>query len=135
MKAENIMHANLVTAEPEMRLYQALEIMEEKQIRHLPVVEQGRLVGILSDRDIKKHMSASFQTKEEGTQDRLAMLKTAREVMASDPITARPETPLKEVVQVMVDRKIGALPVVDIEGRPVGIITSIDLHRLLLERL
>ena len=132
MKASDVMAKKLVTGAPEMRLYQALALMEEKGIRHLPIVQSDRLVGLLSDRDVKRHMSAAYKTEKEKAEDRATMLVTAAQVMTKDPFCARPETPLKQILQVMVDRKFGAVPVVNGQHEPVGIITSIDLLRLLL---
>ena len=131
MTAADIMKTQLVTGTRETRLYQALEMMGEKGIRHLPIVEDGKLLGILSDRDLQKHMSATFGSADEKSGDRLLMLKTAEELMTKAPITVRPDTALKEVVHILVERKFGAVPVVDEAGMAVGIITSIDLLRLL----
>lgn len=132
MKASDVMITQLVTGTPELRLYQALALMEEKHIRHLPLVAEGVLVGILTDRDVKRHMSAAFRTDHEKAEDRASMLVTVADVMTRDPHSVHPDTPLKDVVKAMIEHKFGAVPVVDAARRPVGIITSIDLLRLLL---
>ena len=134
VKASDVMITQLVTGTPDLRLYQALALMEQKHIRHLPLIdaENGLLVGILTDRDVKRHMSAAFRTDHEKAEDRASMLVTVADVMTRDPFSVRPETPLKDVVQAMIEHKFGAVPVVDAGRKPVGIITSIDLLRLLL---
>ena len=132
MKASDVMITQLVTGTPDLRLYQALAMMEEKHIRHLPLVEDGLLVGILTDRDVKRHMSAAFRTDHEKAEDRASMLVTVADVMTRDPYSVSPATPLRDVLKAMIEHKYGAVPVVDAARRPVGIITSIDLLRLLL---
>ena len=132
MKASDVMITQLVTGTPDLRLYQALALMEQKHIRHLPLVEEGVLVGILTDRDVKRHMSAAFRTDHEKAEDRASMLVTVADVMTRDPYSVNPATPLREIVKAMIEHKYGAVPVVDAARRPVGIITSIDLLRLLL---
>jgi acetoin utilization protein AcuB len=132
VKAADVMIARLVTGTPEMRLYQALELMEARRIRHLPIVADGRLVGLISDRDIKLHVSAAFRTASETVEDRATLLKTTAEVMTRAPYTVSPDAPLAAVVRAMIEKKYGAVPVVDGDQRPVGIVTQIDLLRLLL---
>ena len=132
MKVADVMVRNPFFESPQVRLYQALQVMDTKHIRHLLICdESGRLVGILSDRDLKRHMSATYATESEKAEDRLTMLKTAEEVMTTDPFTCPPDTPLKELVHVMADSKYGAVPVVDADNKPIGIVTSIDLLRVL----
>ncbi|MEM7245089.1 MAG: CBS domain-containing protein [Acidobacteriota bacterium] len=133
--AKDVMHRDLITAVPETRLYQALQMMVEKSIRHLPIVSNGALVGLISDRDLKRHMSVRFGSEQEKQEDRMLMLQTAADLMTTDVATVGPNVTLKDVVAQMIEKKFGAMPVVDDRGRPVGIITSIDLLKLLHERL
>ena len=105
----------------------AHQLMREHRIRHLPVLAGGRLVGVVSDRDL--HL---VETLRDVDPDKVAV----EDALSPDPYTVAPETPLDEVVQTMADRKLGSALVVR-GTRVVGIFTTVDaLHALaaLLQR-
>lgn len=122
---------------PEQRLYHAYQTMQELEIRHLPVVsKEGVLVGILSDRDVRKYMNASFETEHESFEDRRVMLAEVGDVMTKEVISVAPNNSVAMAVSMMLRNKIDALVVVEPdEEKPLGILTSTDLLRLLGERL
>jgi acetoin utilization protein AcuB len=103
---------------------QALGMMREHQIRHLPVQVAGHLTGVLTDRDLK--LAASFVGAEE--------LKV-EDVMTPDPYTVAPETPLDRVVLEMAEHKYGCAIVRQQNGKVVGIFTATDGLRVLAETL
>lgn len=103
---------------------QAQSLMREHRIRHLPVQEGGKLVGILTDRDVK--LATGFT---DGSN-----LKV-EEVMSSDPFAVTPEAPLNTVVMEMAERKYGCAIVKQQNGRIVGIFTAVDGMRVLAETL
>ena len=108
---------------------EALVIIFEQDVRHLPVLEKGRLVGIVSDRDIRQFLGrACLLDKDRRKEDRSLQL-SVRDVMSLHPITVGIETPIREGVKIMLDHKIGALPVVDLDGKLVGIYTEWDALR------
>jgi acetoin utilization protein AcuB len=130
---KNVMTENPVTADPEMPLRQAVGLMRERKIRHLPVVENGgRLVGILTDRDVK-HAALVPALAEHLPWDlrRLKSLRV-RDVMTWSVVTTNPEAPLAQAGLTMFQRRIGSLPVVE-EGRLVGILTETDVLAALTE--
>lgn len=102
----------------------AINMMREFQIRHLPVQEGGRLVGVLTDRDLKLAASLS------GSAD----LKV-EEVMTEEPYTVKPETTLDEVVREMAEHKYGCAIVQQDNGKVVGIFTAVDGLRVLGEQM
>jgi acetoin utilization protein AcuB len=102
----------------------ALGMMREHRIRHLPVQDGGKLVGILTDRDLK--LAASFTGSEE--------LKV-EEVMTPEPYTVNPETPLDRVVFEMAEHKYGCAVIQQKNGKVVGIFTATDGMRVLGETL
>jgi acetoin utilization protein AcuB len=102
-------------------LEEASHRMQEHNIRHLPVLDGGRLVGILSDRDIE--MVEALPNIEANT-------TTVEEAMVPDPYTVTPETPLIEVVARMAARKYGTAVVTDKNGfKLLGIFTTVDSLR------
>jgi acetoin utilization protein AcuB len=133
MKIADIMTRDPLTVAPSDTIGQADELMYENKIRQLPVVERHELVGIISDRDIRSFLSGSlFETPEE--RERALGSKVAS-IMTTEPITASPEDDLRDTVEVLVNEKIGGIPVVDGAEGLVGIVTYVDVLRWLLERL
>jgi len=124
----------VVTAE--VRLLAAMDIMGEHDIRQLPVVdEDGRLVGIVSDRDLRQAMSPHLYTENETGQDVLDAYETVGEVMVGEPVTVMPDDGLEEVVDILLSTKVGGLPVVDLENAPIGIVTYLDVLAAVQESL
>jgi CBS domain-containing protein len=110
----------------------AEDIMTMGRIRHLPVLNEGELVGIVSQRDMFRSAAATALGFTVDTQE--ALIKTIRikKVMTENVVTISPDETVKEAARVMIDKKIGCLPVV--EGRKlVGIITETDILRYVLE--
>jgi acetoin utilization protein AcuB len=103
----------------------ASAIMSEHQIRHLPVLRGGQLLGVLSDRDVK--LIESFR-------DIDVMKTSVEEAMTEHPYTVGPETPLDEVVSTMAEKKFGSAVVVQ-NHKVVGIFTTVDACRALSELL
>jgi acetoin utilization protein AcuB len=118
------MAKEVVTVGPETTATEALALCREKGIRHLPVLEGGRLVGIISDRDLRSATPAL------GDPDRAKSLQRIRvaDEMAKEVVTVRPEDPIEEAAREMYERKIGCLPVVEGDDL-VGIVTSSDVMR------
>ena len=118
------MTREVVTVGPETTAAKALALCREKGIRHLPVLEGGWLVGMISDRDLRSATPAL------GDPDRAQALERIRvaDEMVKEVATVRPEDPIEEAAIEMYERKIGCLPVVD-DGDLVGIVTSSDVMR------
>jgi len=127
------MTRNLVTLSPEASMAEALTLCRERRIRHIPILEERRLVGIVSDRDLRDASPAL------GDPERASALQKIQvgDVMTREVITADPQDPIENAAQVMYEHKINALPVVD-EGSSVaeeellGIVTSSDVMRALV---
>jgi CBS domain-containing protein len=133
VKIADIMTRDPLTVTPSDTIGQADELMYENKIRQLPVVERHELVGIISDRDIRSFLSGSlFETPEE--RERALATKVAS-IMTTEPITASPEDDLRDTVEVLINEKIGGIPVVDEAEGLVGIVTYVDVLRWLLDRL
>uniref|UniRef100_C6E1U4 CBS domain containing protein n=1 Tax=Geobacter sp. (strain M21) TaxID=443144 RepID=C6E1U4_GEOSM len=135
MLVRDRMTPNPITITPDISVTEALRLMGDKKIRRLPVVERnGKLVGIVSDRDLfQASPSPATSLAIWEIHDLLAKL-TVDKTMAKDVITVTEDTPLEEAARVMVDRRIGGLPVMKGDAL-VGIITESDLFQALLELL
>ena len=122
------MTREVVVLSPPSTAAEALGLCRERRIRHLPVLERGRLVGIVSDRDLRSAAPAL------GYPERAAALEKIRlsEVMTRDVITAQPGDPIEEAANRMQERRIGCLPVVE-DGVLVGILTSSDVMEALVQ--
>src|SRR5262245_22090290 len=129
MLIEHVMQKDVVTITSKTSLPEALELVRRRGIRHLPVVDDGTLVGIVSDRDLKAAMASSATTLERHELQYLLDKVTAAEFMTSAVITAGPMLPLQEAARVMVKEKISALPVTE-DGRLIGIVTETDILEL-----
>ncbi|NHK38732.1 CBS domain-containing protein [Thermus thermophilus] len=125
MLVRDVMKSPVLTVGPEVTLEDAYRFLLEKGIRHLPVVEEGRLVGILTDRDIR------LATSHLNPKGPCPGCTRVGEVMTREVITAHPLDPVEEAARVMRERKIGCLPVLEDEAL-VGIVTGIDLLDALL---
>lgn len=105
----------------------ALELLHRHDIRHLPVVERGRLVGMLSDRDLLCYQAPAELTEPRATAAFDALLDaTAAAVMRPNVVTVGPDDPVDRVIDLFIDLRIGAVPVVD-GDRLVGIVSTIDV--------
>jgi acetoin utilization protein AcuB len=127
MKVKELMSTKLITVSPEDKLDRVFFLYNFENIRHLPVVEKSKLVGILSDRDLKKILGPkkNIVEKPDGTTVQLSTRKV-KNIMRRGVITIEPEQRAADAAAIMAKRKIGALPVVHKE-KLVGIITATDI--------
>ena len=116
---ELMTRSNLVTLTETQNLAQAEELLRLHRIHHLPVVRDGKLVGLITHRDLLK---AAAQ-RSAGTPT------NASDVMVREVRTVHPNTPTREAMKLMLDHKYGCLPVVGANGELVGILTKADIVR------
>ena len=119
------MTREVLTVTPETTAAEALALCRENRIRHLPVLEGGRLAGVISDRDLR---AATPALGDPARAEALGRLRVA-DGMARDVVTVRPEDPIEDAAMAMYERKIGCLPVVGEGDSLVGIVTSSDVLR------
>src|SRR5687767_1221523 len=127
----NWMASNPITIIPQTTLPNVRQLMLDHHLHHLPVVNEDKLVGVVTWRDI--HRAEAWDGVDFGGHDLNSLLDrlTAKEFMSYKPITISPDATIGEAAYLMVEHKIGGLPVVD-EGKLVGIITESDFCRLLI---
>jgi len=124
---ESLMSRHVTTLGRNDELSVADDLMTAGRIRHLPVLdEQGRLAGIVTQRDL--FHSALVRALGFGTaaRDKILQSIVVKNVMTDTVVTTTPDTPLEEAAGVMLEKKIGCLPVIDAEGVLVGILTESD---------
>lgn len=123
-----ILQPNVISVSADDTLWTVKEIMELGSVRHLPVVRSGELVGVVSQRDLLRASLSSIIGLGAGEQQVFLEGVKISEVMSSEVISVRLDTPLTEAARTMAERKIGCLPVVD--GRKlIGMVTETDLLR------
>jgi CBS domain-containing protein len=129
-EVQDWMTENPATVSPTATLAEAYDLMLEREVRRLPVVEND-LVGIITMGDILRHVPV---TSDEGdTETRLLLTeKQVCDVAAYDPITINPSATIQEAAERMLEYQVGGLPVVR-NGKLVGIITESDIFRLVVE--
>ncbi|HXV80895.1 MAG TPA: CBS domain-containing protein [Candidatus Binatia bacterium] len=133
MKVVDVMTTDPLTVTPTDTVGQAEELMNTNRIRQLPVVKGKELAGIVTDRDVRSFLSGSLLESPEARETALA--SAVREIMTTEPITVSPDDDLQEAVELMIDEKIGGIPVVDEAEGLVGIVTYVDILRCFLIRL
>ncbi|MBI5033122.1 MAG: CBS domain-containing protein [Chloroflexi bacterium] len=120
-----------ITIGPDTTLPEADRLMKECGIRRLPVVENGRLVGIITLGDVREASPSNATSLSIYELNYLISRLTVGTMMTQDPITITPDTSIEAAARLMLEHKIGGLPVVD-GTRVVGIITESDIFRLLI---
>jgi acetoin utilization protein AcuB len=121
------MTREVVSLPPQSTAGEALALCRERRIRHLPVLEDDRLVGIVSDRDLRSATPALGDPARAEALGRILV----HEVMAREVATAHPDDPIEEAANAMRERKIGCLPVIE-DDALVGIVTSSDVMEALV---
>lgn len=128
MQAKRIMTVEVTCVPPEYPIGRAWNLMQKLHVRHLPVVSGGRLAGIVSDRDLLvravRFHDGSLEFPE----------ITAGEAMSLCPVSCNLNTGISALAGLMIDRHIDALPIVEVDGSLLGLVTSTDLLELLRTR-
>lgn len=149
MKVADIMTRDVVTLEPEQNLEEAARILMEEAISGAPVVKEGKVIGMLSERDLLSTRTDPRpprylellggiifldNVKEFQNQLKRATATKVEELMTSEVVVTYPESSLDEAAQTIIDQRVNRLPVVDDEGILIGIVTRNDVLRGILEQ-
>ena len=134
MRVGDYMTRDPITVEEDASMKDAILLLRMHHIRHLPVAVGKLLVGLVTDRDIKRASPSILAGIDKAEFEQFMEDTPVSRIMTREPFTVTEDTPLSEAIQILIDRKFGSLPVVD--GREiVGIFTEIDALKLLLEQL
>lgn len=134
MLVQDVMQTKLFTVTPETTLPEAVRLTGQRGVRHLPVLDGDRLIGILSDRDLKRAMASPATSLEAHELRYLLDQLRVEEIMTRVVITIGPMFPIEAAARLMVQEKIGALPVTEGE-RLVGLVTETDVLRLFVRAM
>lgn len=122
MRVEEWMTRNVVCITQDKTIQDCVDLMKKHSIRHLPVVQDGRLIGLVTEGDLRQVFLASLIEE-----------LTITDVMIRDPITVSPDTEIEDAARVIYYNKIGGLPVVDQDDKVLGIITVADILAAFIE--
>ncbi|MDP2279788.1 MAG: CBS and ACT domain-containing protein [Nitrospirota bacterium] len=126
------MTKRVFTISPDDSITDAVKLMREKCIKHIPVIKDEKLKGIISDRDIKEFTPSKATTLDVYELHYLLAKTKVKEVMKSKVVTTAPDVPVEEAAMIMYDEGIGCLPVME-QGRLEGIISDKDIYRALVD--
>ncbi|NTU22577.1 CBS domain-containing protein [Brevibacillus sp. HB1.2] len=129
MRIEEIMRKKIVTIQPSTTIGEALLLLRANRVRHLPVIENDSLVGIVSDRDLRDALPSRLLTHDD---DDTVLHKPVADIMNQQVITAHPLDFIEDAALQLYEHKIGSLPIVE-GNRLVGLITESDLFSSLIE--
>ena len=134
MRISDVMTKNPITVDSESLVLDAQKIMRENNIRRLPVVDKGKLVGIVTQHDLLQASPSPATSLSIHELNYLLAKMKVKEVMKKNPLTLTPDTPFEEALRFGQDKKIGSFPVMD-KGKLVGIVTESDIVRFLTRAL
>jgi len=133
MRVEDLMTKKVFTVEPHDMIDRVFFLLHYEKVRHLPVIEKGKVVGIVSDRDPYKALgpkSNSGSITAEGATELHVLPKKVTHIMHRGVITVSTDTYASKAAALMAENKIGALPVVDAKNKLVGILSATDILKV-----
>jgi len=131
---KNWMSKDVVTIPPDTNLFDAHQLMTEKQIRRLPVVKKGDVIGIVTLGDVREAEPSNATSLTVWEMNYLLAKLKIQRIMTPSPITISEDATLGQAAQTMLEQKISGLPALDSNGKLAGIITESDIFRLVVEK-
>jgi len=136
MSAQDLMTPNPVTVTSHATVAEVWDLMRERGIRHVPVIDGDAVIGMLSDRDLAHFDVGRLITVEGAEALRRELSTPIVKLMSADPITVEPEAGLGEVIDLLLEHRVGAVPVVRPEtGELIGIVSYVDVLEALRDSL
>ncbi|GAB4256099.1 MAG: hypothetical protein Kow0065_04650 [Methylomicrobium sp.] len=134
MRVEDLMTSKVFTVEQHDMIDRVFFLLHYEKVRHLPVVEKGKVIGIVSDRDLYKALGPKSNSNSvevvEGTTQLQVIPQKVQHIMKRGVLTVNPDTYASEAASIMAENKVGALPVVDSNNKLLGIVTATDILRV-----
>lgn len=135
MEITKFIRRNIISVNLDVTLKKIEEMMANRNIRHILVIEKEELLGIISDRDVKKYRSLFAETKASKEIDEATLEFKAHQIMSHDPITVHEDTLARDAIKLMLENYISCLPVLDDDNDLIGIITSSDFMKWMVKFL
>jgi acetoin utilization protein AcuB len=135
MFVKDWMKKDVITVEESCTVLDAMHIMRENNIRRLPVLKNGKLVGIITEKDIKGFAPYKASTLDIYEVHKMLSKTLVREVMTREVITVSPEDTIERAALILRDMRFGGLPVVEKDDKIVGIITAVDIFDVFVEAM
>lgn len=132
---EGILTRGVVSVGMDDSLESVRALFKQHKFHHLIVVEKGKAVGVLSERDLLKNVSPFIDQMSERKQDTWTLQKRVHQIMQRDLVWATPDTSIHDVCLMMAANQISCLPVLDEKSKPLGIVTARDILRWLADQL
>jgi acetoin utilization protein AcuB len=132
MLVKNWMTKEVITIDVDDSMQQAIKLLKQHNIRMLPVMKNEKLVGIITDRDLKRASASDATTLDVHELLYLVSKIKVKDIMTRDPITVPPDFTVEETAEILLKHKISGVPVVDQAAKLVGTITQTDLLRVLI---
>lgn len=133
MKVIDVMTRDPLSVHGSESIGKVEELMAENNIRQVPVIQGRELVGIVTDRDVRAHVSRALGESAEAYNK--ARDARVQDLMTMDPVTLTPDDDLRAAVELLIEEKFGAVPVIDEAEGLVGIVSYVDVLRCFLDRL
>jgi acetoin utilization protein AcuB len=127
VSVDKIMSRQVVSVEMDDSLGDVRKIFEHVRFHHILVLDNGRLAGVLSDRDLLKAVSPYADTQAERPRDAATLRKKVHQIMSRKPVTIDAAGGVLEAIRLLIDRKISCLPVLDKDGSVAGVLTWRDI--------
>jgi acetoin utilization protein AcuB len=131
MAISQIMSRNLVSLDMDDTLADAKSLFEHHDMHHILITDSGKLIGVITDRDLLQHLSPTIGTRKETPQDGFILNKKIHLIMSREVISAKEEITLNEAVLIFYDHKISCIPVINEQEHPIGIITWRDIIKVI----
>ena len=129
MRIDSVMTTNIVTVKPEDTLGEVREIFDTHRFHHLLVIEHNKVVGIISDRDLLKHLSPFIGKLSERAQDTFTLQRRVHQFMSHNVVAIRADTDIAKATRLMLENGVSCLPVVDERQHPIGVVTWRDIAK------
>ena len=127
MKIQDMMTREVTIGDMDDTLGDLKKIFESKHLHHVPIVDAGRLVGVVSDRDVLRFLSPYVNTMTEDNRDLNTLRKKAHQIMTRDVVTVRATDTVEDAALIMLEKRFSCLPVVSDAGEIIGIVTKTNI--------
>ena len=132
MLVKNWMSTELIFVDENISIINAIKIMKDNRIRRLPILKEERLIGIVTDRDLKEASPSKATSLDVHELYSVVSEIKVKDVMSKDPVTVLPDDTIMKAASIMLENKISGIPVLSEEGKLIGIITETDIFKLVV---